>query len=465
MTALTPNAFPSLPRTAVGHRDLLVHAVVFALVRLLRQRAAERGEALDDALRALPFLADRFTEARALMPDDVSWGGGGAWWTDAVASWEAGCREPLPLLAAARELRLALAARLALVAIGLVEHDGRFGTVVATLQGPAAGRRPTVQLLGELLGDAGPAEGGSDGWSLCRPLLRAGLVEAPDQQAPRGDWALQVPAPLWDAAAAAIDAQPVAGWRLTLMGELAELDALIHPSPTLERLRALPALLAGGEVRTLVVRGDVGSDGLEVVGAVARRLRRGLLSVAAAAMGGEAGRDRLGPLCTLTGSLPVLTCDLAPGETLQLPELAGYAGPVAVLLGAEGGVGDGGRQLTLVLPMPDRELRAPLAAGARRPPCRRRHLQRALPPRRRADPPHRPDGGRRGGACRPPPRAGGGRAAGAAGGRPPAPRHPGGAAGDQRKLAAAGHRRGDAPAPIRAGAPLPPPRTAARSSR
>ena len=74
----------------------------------------------------------------------------------------------------------------------------------------------------------------------------------------------------------------------------------------------------------------------------------------------EERRDKwLGALCILANALPLYTFDLGPGETAGLPDLPGYAGPVAVLMGLEGGLrGDLAEQaLTLVLPSPDLELR------------------------------------------------------------------------------------------------------------
>jgi gluconate kinase len=62
----------------------------------------------------------------------------------------------------------------------------------------------------------------------------------------------------------------------------------------------------------------------------------------------------LGPLCTMARAMPVFTYDLAPGETAQPPKPRGYAGPVGIVLGEQGGLAgplaDGA--ITLNLPMP-----------------------------------------------------------------------------------------------------------------
>src|SRR5262249_46791199 len=46
----------------------------------------------------------------------------------------------------------------------------------------------------------------------------------------------------------------------------------------------------------------------------------------------------LGPLCTIARAIPVFKLEPGPGETIDLPELEGYAGPAFVMLGFEGGV-------------------------------------------------------------------------------------------------------------------------------
>jgi hypothetical protein len=57
--------------------------------------------------------------------------------------------------------------------------------------------------------------------------------------------------------------------------------------------------------------------------------------------------------------MPVLTYELAPGQTAELPVLAGYDGPLGVILGLEGGLGErtADGAVTLVLQPPRAELR------------------------------------------------------------------------------------------------------------
>jgi hypothetical protein len=50
--------------------------------------------------------------------------------------------------------------------------------------------------------------------------------------------------------------------------------------------------------------------------------------------------------------LPVFVYDLAPGETADVPALPGYAGPVGIVLGLEGGIGGAAAGSALVLSLP-----------------------------------------------------------------------------------------------------------------
>src|SRR5690606_21392525 len=123
--------------------------------------------------------------------------------------------------------------------------------------------------------------------------------------------------------------------------------------------KRIPPLLAAGQVGTLVLRGMPGSQRLDIAGAIARELGRGLLEIDVAATDGD-NRDEVdrrwalhGPLSVLLPAMPVVTADLGPGETVDLPAPAGGV-PLAVLMGSEGGLRGTGAAaaLTISLPVP-----------------------------------------------------------------------------------------------------------------
>jgi len=375
-----PTAFEDLDADAGGHFVLNLYAAIFRLVNHLRRLSELGGTSLEQAFERYPFLGEYFLEMRSRMPDGLTWNDGAAWWREQIGAFEGRCAGHLPLLALGQEgadvavdeeggtavdeeggtadAGLGFAARLAFMVTGLVEEDSRFGTLFAELQQPLAARRPTLELAGQMMLDEVRA-GVVDPWSLCRPLLVAGFVEALDRRAPRAEWVLRVPPLLWDAARGRVEARP-AGWaRHRRREELPELGGLIVAEELRGRLERIPDLLAAGRVRALVLRCDPGTDAVEVHGAVARALGRGLLTVAELPTPDDEAWRLLGPLATMTRSLPVIRCELGPGETAAAPELDGYSGPVGFVLGAEGGIeGEvAERNLTLTLPPPRAELR------------------------------------------------------------------------------------------------------------
>lgn len=129
---------------------------------------------------------------------------------------------------------------------------------------------------------------------------------------------------------------------------------LIVPEAFLTRLAQVPALIKGGKAQAIILRGTLGSDRLQIMGAVARALGQNVLTVDGSICLGQAtGTDRqqaarsasaeaiwkqIGPFCAMTRSLPVVTIDMGPGETTELPPLVGYKGPVGILMGQEGGL-------------------------------------------------------------------------------------------------------------------------------
>lgn len=348
--------FPQVARSARGHFRLTFYAAVFRLIHQVNRLAQSGGDSLEQIFRQFPFLRRYFEEMRQHMPPDVTWKDSLHWWQEAVADWEAGCDVHLPLRALAEQAGISFAGQIALLTVGLVEEDSRFGTLFAALQQPLAQRRPSLELVGRLTADPGAGE---DAWSVCRPLVAVGLVDVANREAPRSEWELCVPPALWDIIRG--DEQVSGpGWlQHHLSGTLTAMDGLILPAVLRDQLAQLPDLIRGGRTRAVILRGMRGSEGLEAAGAVARAMGWSALEVEGAALQSERHGQQLGLLCTMTRSLPVVRYDLGPGETAQLPELAGYQGPVAILLGMEGGVRGklAETAVTLTLPAPTRPLR------------------------------------------------------------------------------------------------------------
>jgi hypothetical protein len=172
---------------------------------------------------------------------------------------------------------------------------------------------------------------------------------------------LRVPPLLWDAARdQLVPGRGKTSWfRQTAASDLPQIADLVQPPELLAKLERLPALLSDGRARTAVLRSGPGAEPDIVLGAVARALGRGVIALDGAALDDEERARLLGPLCTLTRSMPVLTYDLTPGQSADPPAPGGYRGPQGVLLGLEGGLGERAAEgaVTLVLGQPRAALR------------------------------------------------------------------------------------------------------------
>ncbi len=367
MTPTQTSALDAIPREPASHFAIHLYVVIYRLLAHIERLSAFGGEPLARFCQRYPFLAAYEAELRRFMPGDLDWGQGADLWRRQILAWEADSGTRLPLRALQDELGLTFDARLALVLAGLVEEDSRFGTLFAELQAPLNTRRPTLELLGQVLGSAAGRAGAPDAWGLCGPLFDAGLIESLSPQAPRSEWSLRVPALLWDAARGCSDPPPETGLHFIPAARLPSIDELLFPPELLRRLARIPALIASGIVRLMVLRSDPGTESLDVIGGIARGLGRGLLRLPTGAADRDGRWPVLGPWCAMTGAMPVIAYDLSPGETAALPPLTGYRGPVGVLLGNEGGLSDRAldQAITLHLDPPGPELR-------------RRHWRRAL---------------------------------------------------------------------------------------
>jgi ATPase family protein associated with various cellular activities (AAA) len=342
---MTTGPFDDVPPTAAGHFQLNVYAAVYWLVDHLRRMGRAAAPGLDAAIERYPFLAGYGAEIRRRLPEGLTWPDAKAWWRSEIARWERATEAHLPLRALTDEGLLDFPGRLALMLIGLVEEDSRFGSLFAWLQEPLAHRRPGLELVGQVIAGAGS---GDDGARVCRALAASGLLEIVNEDQPRSEWVPRMPAVLWDAARGG-EATAPPGCRRHRRAELARVEDLVLPANFLAQLGHAAPLLGAGQAAAIVLRGTPGSERLRAMGALARTLGRDVIEVVDL----EAGALRaLGPLCVMTGALPVLTYDLAPGQTADPRPLVAYRGPVGILLGLEGGLGGEGaeRAITLTLP-------------------------------------------------------------------------------------------------------------------
>jgi hypothetical protein len=358
--------FSDVPATARGHLGLLFYEAAAAVDGYVRARARHNGRAAAEVFEQFPSLGDYAAELerRRAGADAASMG---EWLRRHIEPWEMGARSErreLPLLAVVDEIGVSRDAVLMLVLLGLVEEDAAFAALFAALQAPFGHRRPTLGLLRELVHEL-PSATPPDAWSLCRPLVDAGLAEVLNADAARSEWLLRVPPPIWTAIRGERPAEPIAGLSYQPPDVAPALDDLIVPALQRDRLRHVQRLLAAGQLRTLIVRGSAGSERMELTAALAAATGRGLLEAVTVATPRDDRLARLGPLATLMRAVPAFRPELGPSEVMAVPTLAGYSGPIAVVLGREGGVGGTVGAVTIEV--------APDAAGDRQ-----RHWRRSL---------------------------------------------------------------------------------------
>lgn len=281
-----------------------------------------------------------------------------------LAQFETEYTGHLPLRAAQDDLAVTGRSLDLLLAAGLIEEDIRFGALFAALQDPLVSRQPCLGILNWLLaGDGNQPE--EPIWQAAETLAGRGLLAVQkDEGAVRLEWTVQVPLPVWDALRGLRSAQPAPRLARQPAISFPDLNGLILPERLHEQLRHLPAMVAQGQLDTLVLRGMTGSGRRTSLGAIAQVLGRDLLlhSGDSPDQPGLSDDDRrlLGPLASLTNALPVIRLAAGAGETIQVQRLPGYSGTLGIAMSRIGGLEGSALEnaLTLTLPPPAEAQRA-----------------------------------------------------------------------------------------------------------
>lgn len=241
-----------------------------------------------------------------------------------VARWS---REPpegdRQLHALAGMLRTSPVETLGVALAVAVETDPMAGRALSFLQHPAGGGHPTVGLLVVAASRFDPAS---------RTSLLAALAEGPARESgvlridpggrPLPDAPMRIDVPLVLA---------LNGHRSRWPGvEVGFPEAPPLPGSLLARARR-HASAFGEHHRTLLLRARHPREARAAAQVLAREL-----GLEAAFVDGEPPQG-LGPWAWLTGRLPVVMVEAAPGEHRGLRRLPGYGGPMVVMAGLDGG--------------------------------------------------------------------------------------------------------------------------------
>ncbi len=344
-----------IPIDAEGHFLLHFYAVVARIVAHLYLAGADEKER-HTYFSQFPFLSGYQQMLHAYTPVGLTSEMESAWWDMQIVQMEAQTVAHLPLRALRDEAGLSGDEIRVLIAAGLVEEDIRFGALFAALQEPIIARRPCVGALSWLLGcgDSQP----TDVWYAVRTLLDMGLLLVDNRADPRSEWILRVHTTIWDAVRGHPQSTPMSGITLQSTHDIPTLEEIILPTSIAPRMLNIPLLFTQGQITSLVLRGMTGCGRRTLLSSIARTLHRKVLLWEGGTPADESWR-LLGPLATLTGAMPILRCDPGPGETLDVPMLQGYQGPVGITLGRSGGLRGPllTRTLSLNIPPPDKEAR------------------------------------------------------------------------------------------------------------
>jgi len=323
----------------------------YAAVLRLLEHCAHTFDSWEEVFEEHPFLLGYYQELTANGLAGLSLADATAAWRQTIDGREEATAAHLPIRALREAAGLDFDETVLLITVGLVEEEARFGTMFDAMHVPTGQHRATVGLLNELWQTAA-----GEVQRPVRRLQELGLVQVLNADAPRVEWALQVPGLLWDALRGETH-ERLAPWaRYRAPEELVGLDELIVPASLREQLGVIPALLSAGEVRTLVVRGPRHNGRRTLLGAVARELGLGVVEAEGLQKADDVRWRLLAPLATMLNAMPVVVLEVAPGEAVEVPAPEGASAPLGLALGAQGGLNGAGVEcshtLTLGMPSP-----------------------------------------------------------------------------------------------------------------
>jgi predicted nucleic acid-binding protein len=339
--------FSSIVLSAGEHFRL--HALATALHVI--DAAGQMLGSHEQLLEQFPFVGGYWEEADALgaLPTD----GTRFDWSTELGEWARSRTAHLPIAAMAEAADLDFTALSLLMAVGLLEEDGRLGSLFEALQATPGQTRPTFGLLNawwrEPCGPGGVPQ-------RLRQLNELGLLEVANPDAPRHQWALHVPIAVWDALRGELVAAPSPFLRHLEAGAASACEPPLLAAETQTALERVQQLARRKQVDAILLRGPHHNGRRTTLRFLAQSLGRGVLEVE---LSGKADVDsrrlRLAaPLCTLLHAVPLLLLDPAPGEVFDVPRLLGCDAPVGIVLGRSGAVrGDAlERSVTLELELP-----------------------------------------------------------------------------------------------------------------
>src|SRR5207342_1141453 len=117
------------------------------------ERVLQSFGSFDATFEKFPFLIGYNDELAEHGLNGLSVDEAARWWSDSLDEWETANKSRLPLTRLREVGGLDRQAVDALLCVGLVEEDSRFGSLLETMQEQPGQRRPTVGLIKQWWGD------------------------------------------------------------------------------------------------------------------------------------------------------------------------------------------------------------------------------------------------------------------------------------------------------------------------
>ena len=289
-------------------------------------------------------------EARFLLAQLAMVAQNGDTWTATLPSYlRKPARQDRLLLRLAEDLHLTTLEILAVTLAAAVEEDLMVGRVLAYLQAPVGGSRPTLGFLTSVFANASEGDARALEILVTGTAMRSGLMGFTDERPPLPERSISIPVPICMALSGY-----TSGWPGATMG-IDTIPEVSLPPSIMRAAEKHAGALATSAQRTLVIRSPSLAEGRWVAATVTSALGRRPLFIEQEQLTG------IGPFLKLQGLLPVFCCNLAPGERKTLPAIPYYQGPVLALCGPDGSIeASGGAALSWTLAVPPPEERRQL---------------------------------------------------------------------------------------------------------
>lgn len=284
------------------------------------------------ALSALAMLvapSDRSPEAEFLR---TNWAGD----STSAADLDRYLTHPAPgdelLLRLAEDLELAPIEMLVTALAAAVETDLMCGRVIAHLQAPLGGSRPTLGMLAAALQDY-CKDRNVIAAILTGTALESGLLQISGEGAPLSERSISVPIPI----CLQLESNTTndARWPGTASAVGNSREVPLPPS-VLANARKQAVALSAGVQRTLALRSGSLAEAKSLAREISLMMGRQVIFIDAAM--NSAALAGFGPWLLLKGLLPAFCFELGPGERKALPVLPHYRGPQLAICGPDGSI-------------------------------------------------------------------------------------------------------------------------------